>query len=407
MTVLVDPDRRPFWPLAALRPVADLLAGTRTFRARWEAMAGGPLPVWCDPEVTGSAFRSGRAPDLNRWPEGIAEGATVAVSTWVPPGEIANGDGPCEWRIGEVAVGWRLDASAAGEIGADPPADAAALRSRLAGLGLPPREAGGTFLDSIWSTMAANSDLLVTDARGFHGAESVSGVDPLVLLGDAGDLSVGADVAIGPFVVLDVRDGPIVLDEGARIEPHSVLRGPLYVGPGTTILGGEVGAGTSIGPRCKVRGEVEQTIVQGFANKAHDGFVGHSAIGEWVNLGADTITSDLKNTYGPVRVEGLEGTVDTGLLKVGAFLGDHVRTGIGTLLTTGARVGVASHVFGGRAVSPRLLPDFSWFDGRERTAVRWEPFERAATIAMGRRGQSLTGPERAMLRGLHEAAVAR
>lgn len=386
--VLADPDRGPFWPLAELRPPADLLAGTRTFRDRWAARFAEPAGVH-DPEVGG----------LPAWPD-PGDGWTVALSTWVPPVGFDPGGEPAEWRVEDAPVGWRLGPEEARAVAGDPPATPAALRDRLAALALPARPAGGLNLDSIWAVMAANPELIAADAADFEGSDSMSGVDPLVLLGDPSGLKVGPGVAVGPFVVLDVREGPIVLDEGARVEPHATLKGPLYVGPGSTILGGEVGGGTSIGPRCKVRGEVEQSIVQGYSNKAHDGFVGHSVIGEWANLGADTITSDLKNTYGPVRVEGPDGVVDTGLLKVGAFLGDHVKTGIGTLLTTGARIGVASHLFGGRAVSPRKLPDFSWFDGVEPRAVKWEPFERAARTAMARRNREMTDAERARLEAL-------
>jgi UDP-N-acetylglucosamine diphosphorylase/glucosamine-1-phosphate N-acetyltransferase len=249
--------------------------------------------------------------------------------------------------------------------------------------------------------VAANPDLVIQDAVDFAGEDAVSVVDPGALLGRAEDLRVGPGVAIGPFVVLDARDGPIVLDEDARVGPHATLRGPLYAGPGSAILGGDVGGGTSIGRGCKVRGEVEQSVFQGFDNKAHDGFVGHSAIGAWVNLGAGTLTSDLKNTYGPVRVEGPEGRTETGLLKVGAFLGDHVKTGIGTLLTTGARIGTGCHLFGGRGVSPARLPDFTWYDGVELATVHWEPFERGLRAAMARRGRSPSEAELAALRALH------
>ncbi len=405
--LLLDPDRSGFWPLAATRPVADLLAGTRTFRARWEARTGAAVRVWCDPAVAAGASRPGGpsgSPAPGGWPDDTDDGLSIALSTWVPGTAREPGAGPVEWRLEDRPVGWRLDASLARELGADPPADPASLRHRLADLALPRREADGAYLDSIWAVMAANPDLLAEDARAFEGADAVAGVDPLVLLGEAAELTVGSEVALGPFVVLDTRAGPIVLDDGVRVEPHAVLRGPLYVGPGTTILGGEVGGGTSIGPRCKIRGEVEQTIVQGFTNKAHDGFVGHSVLGRWVNLGAGTVTSDLKNTYGPVRVEGPTGTVETGLLKAGAFLGDHVKSGIGTLLTTGARIGVGSHVFGGGGVTPRYLPDFTWFDGGEPAAVRWEPFERAASTAMARREESMSESERDVLRALHAEA---
>lgn len=390
--VLVDPPGEPFWPLAATRSPADLLAGTRSFRARWADRFGGVAARVSEP-----ATPAGPA-----WPDPSA-GLRVALSTWVPPPDWMFGETPGEHRSGDRPVAWRLGADEAAGLAADPPAGADALRSRLAGLGLASRPSGGILCESIWALVAANPDLVRQDAADFAGEDAVSVVDPGALLGRAGDLRVGKGVAIGPFVVLDARDGPIVLDDDVRVEPHVTLRGPLYVGPGSTILGGDVGGGTSIGPACKVRGEVEQSVFLGFDNKAHDGFVGHSAIGAWVNLGAGTITSDLKNTYGPVRVEHAGGRTDTGLLKVGAFIGDHVRTGIGTLLTTGARIGVGVHLFGGRGVSPAMLPDFTWYDGREPAAVRWEPFERGLRAAMARRGRSPSEPELSALRALHAA----
>lgn len=401
--VLIDPPSGPFWPLAATRPVAEILAGTRTFRARWNERVGEVAGLVCDPRVADAPFRAGPAPPpCNRWPD-IAAGWRVAVSTWAPPAGDPFGEGPVELRIGDRPVGWRLGPEEAGAVAAGEMGPGAA-RDRLAALGLPVREAEGIAPGSIWETMADNGDLIRNDAAEFSGADALSGVDPLVVLGEAGDLRVAADVSVGPFTLLDTRGGPIVLDRGTRVEAHATLRGPLYVGPGSVVLGGEVG-GSSIGPRCRVRGEIEGTIVLGFSNKAHDGFVGHSVLGEWVNLGAGTVTSDLKNTYGPVRVEAREGRVDTGLLKVGAFLGDHVKTGIGTLLATGARLGVGSHVFGGHGVSPPWLPDFSWHDGRDRTAVRWDAFERAAGRAMARRDRALEDGERAILAALHAASA--
>lgn len=403
--VLCDPPREPFWPLAATRPVAELLAGTRTFRARWAARAGPVQGLWCDREVHGCAFRTGDPgssgpPLLNVWPEAGSD-CRVALATWLPPAGWEFGDEPVEFRAAGAPVAWRLNGRDVPELSAsESPGE---VRSLLAALGLPVREVGGLFLDSIWSVVAGNPDLIAADAAEFPAGETVTGVDPVVLLGETP--RVGADVSIGPFAVLDARQGPIVLDRGASIEPFTLLKGPLYVGPDSAVLGGTAGPGTSIGPSCKVRGEVEGSIFQGYDNKAHDGFVGHSVLGEWVNLGAGTITSDLKNTYGPVRVSGPAGRATTGLLKVGAFLGDHVKTGIGSLLTTGARLGVGTHFFGGRAVSPAWLPDFTWHDGEGGSrAVRLDAFLRASRAAMTRRGQALGGGEQAMLEALHRRA---
>ena len=398
--VLLDPAGGPFWPLSATRPISELLAGTRSFRERWAAAMGPVAAIWCDSAVAGARLREPR-PNLNAWPD-ASGGYRVASSTWIPPAGWAFDEEPAEYTIEATAVGWRLPADAARELAAagdDAPED---LRERLRALGLPAREAGGRFLDSAWAVVDANPELVTRDASGFRGVGALTDKGDYHVRGDPADVRVAESVGVGPFAVLDAREGPIVLDRGVRVEPHSLLHGPLYVGPGSSILGAVV-AGSSIGPRCKVHGDVEQTIVQGSSNKAHEGFVGHSMVGEWVNLGAGTTNSDLKNTYGTVRVDGPEGRIETGLLKVGSFLGDHVKTGIGTLLTTGARIGVGTHLFGG-GVSPPWLPHFSWYDGRERVPVRWERFVATAEHAMSRREDTMTEGERELLRGLHARA---
>jgi UDP-N-acetylglucosamine diphosphorylase/glucosamine-1-phosphate N-acetyltransferase len=204
--------------------------------------------------------------------------------------------------------------------------------------------------------------------------------------------------------VLDAGAGPIRVARGARIEPHTHVRGPCVIGPGTQLLGGVV-SGTTFGPECRVAGEVEASLWQGYANKRHHGFVGHSVIGEWVNLGALTTTSDLKNNYGNVRVWVDGHGVDSGSPKVGAFLGAHVKTGIGSLLPTGASVGTAANLFGGGQFAPKAVPTFAWWDG---VAMREHELERCvatARVAMGRRERVLGSDLEAALRALHGATA--
>ena len=393
--ILVDPPRDVWWPLAATRPVADLLAGTRSFRARWEDREGPMASLLCDPEVETCAFRPGPRPTTNAWPE-PGDGWRMASPVWTPPRGWAFGDAPSVHLCGGEPVGWRIDGEAARRL-AGGQATAQAARAALDRLDLPAVESGGHRAASIWSLVEDNAQILRDDAADFGGAQLEPG-DRSVVLG--GPVRSRGAVRVDPFVVLDAREGPILLDGDVQIGGHALLKGPVYLGPGCRILGGSVGEGSSIGPGCKVRGEVAASVFQGYANKAHDGYVGHSVVGEWVNLGAGTTTSDLKNTYGTVRVSGPDGRVETGLLKLGALLGDHVRTGIGTLLTTGTRLGTATHFFGGRAVSPAWLPAFTWFDGLRSEPVRLEDFLRSAGVAMARRGQRLEPGEEAILRSL-------
>ena len=146
---------------------------------------------------------------------------------------------------------------------------------------------------------------------------------------------------LGP-VTVDAREGPVVIGEGVQIEPYAYLKGPLYIGPHTVIVTGSRVAGSYIGVHGRIGGEVTTSIVSDYSNKYHLGFLGHSYVGRWVNIGAGSITSNLKNTYGEIKVGG----VPTGLNKVGAFIGDHAKLSIGTLTYAGVRVGPASHLHG-------------------------------------------------------------
>ena len=138
------------------------------------------------------------------------------------------------------------------------------------------------------------------------------------------------------MVVLDAEHGPIYIDAGAEIHPFTRIEGPCYIGAGSVLFGAKCRAGNSIGPMCRIGGEIEGTIIQGYSNKYHDGFLGHAYVGQWVNLGALTTNSDLKNDYSEVRIT-LDGQspIATGSNKVGALIGDHAKTSIGTLLNTG------------------------------------------------------------------------
>jgi UDP-N-acetylglucosamine diphosphorylase/glucosamine-1-phosphate N-acetyltransferase len=190
------------------------------------------------------------------------------------------------------------------------------------------------------------------------------------------------------------------LEAHVTVEGPARLVGPLHLGAGSTVFGGHLSR-LSAGPVCKLRGEIDTVVLTGFVNKAHDGYLGHALAGRWVNLGALTTNSDLKNNYGPVRVELPDGTQDTGLMKVGVFLGDHVKTGIGTVLNTGTLVGAGSNVFGG-GMPPKSLPPFSWAGGGRVVPFRWDKFLEVARVVTARRDQPWTPGAEAILRRLWE-----
>ena len=171
------------------------------------------------------------------------------------------------------------------------------------------------------------------------------------LVGPPDQVLIDPAARVEPLVILDATKGPVLIDHGAVVQAFSRLEGPCYVGPGSHILGARLRGG-SIGPQCRVGGEVEATIMYGYANKAHDGFLGHSYIGEWVNLAAGTQVSDLRADYGAISFRVGGRTIDSGLIKAGAYLGDHTKTSINALINTGTISGPFSQFL----VNGGLLP---------------------------------------------------
>ena len=216
----------------------------------------------------------------------------------------------------------------------------------------------------------------------------------------------GARVMAG--AVLNAEGGPVVVRENATVEPLAYVEGPAAIGEGAIVrAGAKIRGGTSIGPVCRVGGEVAETVFQGYANKQHDGFLGHSFVGEWVNLGANTNTSDLKNTYTPVRTfrsarEYLEKKgEDTGQLLLGLQVGDFTKTGISTSFTTGAVVGIGCNLYGTETM-PAYVPSFVWGTSGAFQEHRIDPMVATAERAMERRKVALATELDSLLRRAHE-----
>lgn len=204
------------------------------------------------------------------------------------------------------------------------------------------------------------------------GAENRGKVHGSAVILSKENVRIEEGAEIEACAVLDARSGPIYIGKNTIVRPQSYLKGPL-----------------SIGPECRIGGEVVHSIIHGYSNKAHYGFIGHSYIGEWVNLGAGTTNSNLKNNYSAVKVLVGGKEVDTGQQFMGCFIGDYAKTGIGTLIATGAVIGVGANVFGG-GVTPKFVPSFSW--GAEGK-YDWDKFIAAASAMRQRRRRDLTGPE--------------
>lgn len=250
-----------------------------------------------------------------------------------------------------------------------------------------------------WDLVLANPEELVRDfaAAGRSGLEGTV-EEPLAIRGRRTDVFIARGARVHPLVVIDAERGPVYIDEDAEIQPFTRIEGPCYIGPQSILLGAKCREGNSIGPRCRVGGEVEESIIHGYSNKYHDGFLGHAYVGEWVNLGGLTSNSDLKNDYTTVAVS-LDGktSVDTGSTKVGALIGDHTKTSIGTLLNTGAYVGAMALLTATGKPLPKFIPSFAWFiEGVVTKGFGKRALYQTAQTAMGRRQRVWTPALEAM-----------
>lgn len=225
-----------------------------------------------------------------------------------------------------------------------------------------------------------------------------------------GTLLIGENIAIHPTArvaagaILNSEEGPIFIDEGAVVMEGVLIRGPFYLGPHSTLkMGAKIYGPTVIGPHCKVGGEVNNSVFLGYANKAHDGFLGNSVIGEWCNLGADTNNSNLKNNYEEVRLWSYaDGRfVKTGLQFCGLIMGDHSKCGINTMFNTGTVVGVSANIFG--SGFPRnFIPSFSWGGASGMMLYRLDKAMEVATRVMQRRGLEFNAVEQAIFAHIFE-----
>ncbi|MBN2542309.1 hypothetical protein JXI42_05540 [bacterium] len=250
-------------------------------------------------------------------------------------------------------------------------------------------------LNYIWDLVNQNPTFIEEDFKGLYSSKRAGIVDDGVYFYNKDFVHIGKTAKVDSGAILDAREGPIWLSGGVHVHPNTVITGPAYVGWRSEILAGaKIHPGCSIGPQCKIGGEIEQSILLGYSNKSHEGYIGHSYIGEWVNLGALTTTSDLKNNYSEIKVL-VDGSneIPTGHIKIGSFIGDHTKLGIGTLLNSGTVIGFSANLFGG-GMCPKYVPSFSWGTKDELVEYKLDKAIETAEVVLPRRGKKLSNNQR-------------
>ncbi len=228
-------------------------------------------------------------------------------------------------------------------------------------------------IDHTWNLISNNGNALAEDLVSYCSPKNRRSIScGSYILGT--DLYCGNHVTIEPFCLLDTRLGPVFLDDGTQVHSHTVIRGPALIGKNCSLLGGEIGPDIVVGDSCKIHGEFKHSVMLQYSNVTHEGLVSHSYICRWVNIGAGTRTSDLKNTYGTIRVNTNGETIDTGLTKLGCFIADHAKTSTGSTIYPGKTIGIASHVYG---IVTDNVPSFTIWGNGQGAGTETIPLESA------------------------------
>jgi len=409
--VLLDIDaerRRNFDPVCLSRPIWELRCGITSLGDKLVALTGATDVAYFVPDYMAGAYKERTGAAVNDM-GALAGDDLLLVNARVKADALnVQPAGPSE--VARSADGELLYARVAREdIGKIEGTCIASWTAAAAEI-LPAKEVDLETWNYTWELVLSNPDQITADFQAL-GRSGIEGTveQPNAIRGSAEDVFIGKGAVVHPMVVLDAEHGPIYLSEEVEVHPFTRIEGPCYIGPKCILLGAKCREGNSIGELCRIGGEVEESIIQGYSNKYHDGFLGHAYVGEWVNLGAMTTNSDLKNDYGSVEVT-LDGKrpIDTGSTKVGSLIGDHVKTSIGVLLNTGSYVGAMALILATGKPLPKHIPSFAWFlQGVVTKGFGRKKLYETARTAMSRRGKEFTAAEQALWDAVFELTAER
>lgn len=392
--ILADHHSEDFYPLTLTRPIAELRCGMLTIREKWLKLLKADNISWFSEKHLSGKFA------LKLQSDNVLIDSRILPTTDLVKqikGLLHNQ----ALVFGETCVAIRVDASLLTE--AVYPAEPGTFidsNTRVIEVSSEPFR-----LDKLTQLFTANGSFIESDYKLLtKGKKSEKLNSTNTVIGD--QLFVKGDVKAN-CSIFNTETGPIFIDKGAEVMEGCMLRGPLYIGKGAVVkMGAKIYGPTTIGPECRVGGEVGNSVLQGYSNKGHDGFLGNSILGEWCNLGADTNTSNLKNNYSEVKIwnyskKELSGS---GLQFCGLLMGDHSKAAINTQFNTGTTVGVMANVFSA-GFPEKYIPSFSWMGEGTNDKYRIDRALSLAEDVMHRRHVEITEADKNILKYISEKGL--
>lgn len=371
------------WPLTATKPVAKLRVGILTIEEKWNYYLETKISIRTKDYLNSKFKANEEEASIGIYAGVLPTLSLVKYIKSLPKGQILIKDGQV------IAL-------------SPMPSSDANMDEVLDGMEMVEFSGDLDFIENPWDIFTHNHNEIVKDFEVVKATKEQITLDETNrIIGNQLFVEKGAQVSCA---TINTLDGPVFIGKNAQVLEGSLIKGSLALCEGAVLkMGAKIYGGTTIGPFSKVGGEVGNSVIQGYSNKGHDGYLGNSVLGEWCNLGADTNTSNLKNNYGEVKAWNYNDKeiTGTGLQFCGLIMGDHSKSGINTMFNTGTVVGVSANVFGGGFPS-KFIPSFSWGGASGFETYKIEKASEVAEIVMGRRNIKFTKEDKELLNNLFD-----